>query len=131
MTKKGYTRAQASLTILESAFQSPQESPVSPANSFATALRMISPTPSDRYQSTAARNDCEKSVFASEPCQNNAPRKTFIAATNKKRGKDRRRGWVWQKALTSCRDGHCINGAINKDPILAEGTHILWRFPLH
>src|ERR1700721_501735 len=87
MTKKGYTRAQASLTILESAFQSPQESPVSPANSFATALRMISPTPSDRYQSTAARNDCEKSVFASEPCQNDRTRQIIIAGNNQKHTK--------------------------------------------
>ena len=70
--------------IFKSFFPSPSEILVAPAKSFVIASRMMSLIPDDRYQSTAARNDGEKSVFASEPCQNDRTMQIIIARNNQR-----------------------------------------------
>src|SRR5277367_5699140 len=70
--------------IFKSFSQSPSEYSVAPEKSFVIALRMMSPTLDDRYQSTAARNDSGKSLFDSNPCQYDRTRQTIVASNNQR-----------------------------------------------
>jgi hypothetical protein len=88
ITKNGHVRARASLMMFKSLSRSPSENSVAAAKSFVIASRMMSPTPDDEYQSTAARNDSTKSVFASELWKKDRTRQIAIASNNQTYTKD-------------------------------------------